>query len=94
MAKQRIKLGGNESPYDTWKWGNNRSPDVKAVVGAWLASGAQGLGDLNYGLPLEGPIPEGPSDKGKYEWETINVGKAPELKRGRPGRSNLRKMGL
>lgn len=78
--KREVKEHGNSSasnsPYDSIK-GVFNAPGTAAVVGAVVWDDAS-LEELNYGLPLFGPVPETPQDK--EGWHTVNVGKAPRPK--------------
>lgn len=78
--KREVKEHGNTSssqaPYDSMKATFN-APATQAVVGAVLWDDAS-YEELNYGLPLFGPVPEGEVKQPK--WETVDVGKAPRPK--------------
>lgn len=71
--------------YSSVKWGGN-SPVVKAITGSALISG--GVDDMEYGLPFDGSIQEGPHDTGVYEWKTADIGKPRMPNRSRPQRSS------
>lgn len=76
----RKKAGGNTATtgdlYDSLK-GTFNNPGSQAVVGAVVVHGAT-MDEMNYGLPLTGPVPENKAAESR--WETVNVGKAPRPK--------------
>ena len=78
--KMERKEHGNTStsqvPHDSIK-GTFNAPGTQAVVGAVVWDDAS-FEELNYGIPLFGPVPE--AEQPQEGWHTVNVGKAPRPK--------------